>query len=119
MIGIRAWMLLGPDRDEEDRADASPPATGLALAALGVSISLDELTIGFGIGLVRLPLTAVVTAIAVQAFLTAQLGLAIGARIAERWRERAEQGRRHRADPARQLPHHRAARPVTLPYHYA
>ena len=29
--------------------------------------------------------------IALQAFLAAQLGLAIGARIGERWRERAEQ----------------------------
>ena len=52
---------------------------------------LDELAIGFSIGLVRLSLTAAITAIAVQAFLAAQLGLAIGARIAERWRERAEQ----------------------------
>ncbi len=97
--------------------DASPPATGLALAALGVSISLDELAIGFSIGLVRLSLIAVITVMAVQAFLAAQLGLAIGTRIAERWRERAEQVA-GLADPARHLPHHRATRPVTAPYHY-
>ena len=30
-------------------------------------------------------------AIALQAFIAAQLGLAIGAKIGERWRERAEQ----------------------------
>ena len=30
-------------------------------------------------------------AIALQAFVAAQLGLAVGARIGERWRERAEQ----------------------------
>ena len=30
-------------------------------------------------------------AIALQALIAAQLGLAIGAKIAERWRERAEQ----------------------------
>jgi len=33
----------------------------------------------------------VIVAIALQAFITAQLGLAIGARIGERSRERAEQ----------------------------
>jgi putative Mn2+ efflux pump MntP len=31
-------------------------------------------------------------AIVLQALLAAQLGLTIGARISERWRERAEQG---------------------------
>jgi putative Mn2+ efflux pump MntP len=39
----------------------------------------------------RLPVSAVIVAIAMQAFLAAQLGLAFGAKIAERWRERAEQ----------------------------
>jgi putative Mn2+ efflux pump MntP len=34
---------------------------------------------------------AVIVAIAFQAFLAAQLGLGLGARIGERWRERAEQ----------------------------
>ena len=85
VIGIGAWMLLAGDKDEEDRAN------GLALVALGISISLDELAIGFSIGLAGLPVTAVIVAIALQAFLAAQLGLAIGARIGERWRERAEQ----------------------------
>jgi manganese efflux pump family protein len=58
--------------------------------AIGLGISLDELAIGFSIGLVHLPVAAVVLAIALQAFLAAQLGLALGARIAERWRELAE-----------------------------
>jgi manganese efflux pump family protein len=62
----------------------------VALVALGISISLDELAIGFSIGLARLPVTAIIIAIAVQAFLAAQLGLALGSRIGERWRERAE-----------------------------
>ena len=64
---------------------------GLALIALGVSISLDELAIGFTIGLTHLPATAVIVAIALQAFIAAELGLAIGTKIGERWRERAEQ----------------------------
>jgi len=64
---------------------------GLALVGLGISISLDELAIGFSIGLVQLPVSAVIAAIALQAFVAAQLGLAVGATIAGRWRERAEQ----------------------------
>ena len=91
VIGVGAWMLLAGDRDEDDKASRFTSSHGLALVALGVSISLDELAIGFTIGLAHLPVTAVIVAIALQAFIAAQLGLAIGARIGERSRERAEQ----------------------------
>jgi putative Mn2+ efflux pump MntP len=91
VIAIGAWMLLASDQDEEEKASRLAGSHGLALIGLGISISLDELAIGFTIGLAHLPVTAVVIAIALQAFLAAQLGLAIGARIGERWRERAEQ----------------------------
>jgi putative Mn2+ efflux pump MntP len=91
VIAIGAWMLLAGDTDDEDKAARITASRGLALIALGLSISLDELAIGFTIGLAHLPVTAVIVAIAVQAFAAAQLGLAIGTRIGERWRERAEQ----------------------------
>ena len=91
VIGIGIWMLLADNEDEEDKASRILTSSGLALVGLGISISLDELAIGFSIGLVRLPVSAVIVAIALQAFVAAQLGLAIGAKIAERWRERAEQ----------------------------
>ncbi len=91
VIAIGAWMLLAGEKDEEDRAGRVLNSTGLALIALGLSISLDELAIGFSIGLARLPVAAVILAIALQALVAAQLGLAIGARIGERWRERAGQ----------------------------
>jgi putative Mn2+ efflux pump MntP len=90
VIAVGAWTLLRSDEDEEEKASRLTGSHGLALIGLGVSISLDELAIGVTIGLVHLPLTAVIVAIAVQAFIAAQLGLAIGARIGERWRERAE-----------------------------
>jgi manganese efflux pump family protein len=90
VIGIGAWMLLADDKDERDKAGGLVTGRGLALVALGVGVSLDEMAIGFGAGLVRLPVTALIIAIAVQAFLAAQLGLAVGARIAGRWRDRAE-----------------------------
>jgi putative Mn2+ efflux pump MntP len=91
VIAIGAWMLLAGDQDDEEKASRLTSSRGLALLALGISISLDELAVGFSIGLARLPVTAVIVAIAVQAFVAAQLGLTVGARIGGRWRERAEQ----------------------------
>jgi putative Mn2+ efflux pump MntP len=88
--GIGAWMLLSADQDEEAKASRITASRGLALMALGIGISMDELAIGFSIGLTRLPVTTVIAAIALQAFAAAQLGLAAGAKIAERWRERTE-----------------------------
>jgi putative Mn2+ efflux pump MntP len=90
VIGTGAWMLLSDDDDEGAKASRMTTSRGLALIGLGISISLDELAIGFSIGLTRLPVAVVIAAIAVQAFIAAQLGLAVGAKIAERWRERAE-----------------------------
>jgi putative Mn2+ efflux pump MntP len=92
VIAIGAWMLIaGGGEDEEEKASRILTSHGLALVALGISISLDELAIGFSIGLAHLSVTAVVVAIALQAFIAAQLGLAFGAKMSERLRERAEQ----------------------------
>jgi putative Mn2+ efflux pump MntP len=90
VIGIGAWMLFAGEEEEEEKAARMAASRGLALIGLGISISLDELAIGFSIGLSSLPAIAVIVAIALQAFVAAQLGLALGAKIAERWRERAE-----------------------------
>ena len=60
------------------------------MIGLGLSISLDELAIGFSLGLVGLPAVPVIAAIGVQAFLAVQLGLTVGARAGERLRENAE-----------------------------
>ena len=69
----------------------SQPRHGLVLVALGLSISLDELAIGFTIGLLHLRLWLAIVLIGAQAFIVAQLGLRLGARLSEKLRERAEQ----------------------------
>ena len=61
------------------------------LLALGISISLDELAVGFTIGLLHFSLWLAVLLIGAQAFAFAQLGLRLGARLNETLRERAEQ----------------------------
>jgi putative Mn2+ efflux pump MntP len=57
---------------------------------LGVSISIDELAIGFTIGLLHFPVFVVVVLIGAQAFILTQLGIRLGQRIGERIREGAE-----------------------------
>ncbi|MGH3609526.1 MAG: manganese efflux pump [Pseudonocardiaceae bacterium] len=76
--------------DEAAKARQLINARGLALIGLGLSISLDELAIGFGLGIGShlTQSTALVAAIAIQTVLVSQLGLSLGARISEHIRER-------------------------------
>ena len=87
-------LLLRPGKSEADegrRLGLLAHARGLAILDLGLSISLDELTVGLSAGLLGLPIAVTVIWIAVQAFAATQLGLRIGARIGEQLRERSEQ----------------------------
>ena len=86
---LGAWMLL--HEDEGEKAAQLAGGHGLVLLALGISISLDELAIGFTIGLLHLSLWLAIVLIGAQAFLFAQLGLRLGAHLNEALRERAEQ----------------------------
>jgi len=84
---------LWPSADEEGeqrRLELLARARGFAILVLGLSISLDELTIGFSAGLLGLSLLVTVIWVGMQAFLATQLGLRIGARLGEKIRERAE-----------------------------
>jgi putative Mn2+ efflux pump MntP len=91
LVAVGVWMLASGDEDaEEERARRLVTGRGLAVVGLGLAISVDELAIGFGLGLTGLSPVAVVVAIAVQAFVAVRLGLALGSRIGERWREIAE-----------------------------
>jgi manganese efflux pump family protein len=81
-------MLVEGDEDAEKR-----PLLGRSLVAtiaLGLSVSLDELAIGFTLGLLRVPLIPVIVLIAAMAFLASQAGLRLGARIGKEIAERAE-----------------------------
>jgi putative Mn2+ efflux pump MntP len=90
LVAIGGWMLLGHDDSETKRVEQLPQRAGIALVALGVSISLDELAIGFSIGLIHLSLVVAVIAIGAQAFIASQIGLRIGARLGEATREPAK-----------------------------
>jgi len=91
---VAGLFLLRPGdggESEERRLRLLAHARGLAVLDLGLSISVDELSVGLSAGLLALPLAAAVAWIAVQAFAATQLGLRFGARIGEAVRERSEQ----------------------------
>jgi putative Mn2+ efflux pump MntP len=90
LLTLGTYLIFGAEHDEVDAASRLSRAQGLALLALGVSISLDELAIGFSVGLLHLPVAWAIVLIGSQALLAAQLGLRFGARLGEHVRERAE-----------------------------
>jgi putative Mn2+ efflux pump MntP len=90
LIAFGLYTLLGSDVDEQQRLGQLARLRGPAALLLGISISLDELAIGFTFGLLRLPVVAVVVLIGAQAFVVTQLGLRLGHRLSERIRETAE-----------------------------
>jgi putative Mn2+ efflux pump MntP len=94
-IGILAalgvWMLVHEDENGVEQAEQLVSASGLILVGIGVSISLDELAVGFTIGLLHLSIWLAVALIGVQAFVLSQVGLLLGTRISENARENTEQ----------------------------
>jgi len=90
LASVGVWMIAHEDDDEVEQASRLVGGRGFALIAIGISISLDELAIGFTIGLLHLPLWLAIVLIGLQAFVVAQLGLRLGTRISEHARENAE-----------------------------
>jgi manganese efflux pump family protein len=90
LFGLGAWMLFADESDETEVVGGLAGLTGLALIGFGISISLDELAIGFTIGLVHLSIALAVVAIGAQAFVASQVGLSAGARLGHVVREWAE-----------------------------
>ena len=92
VAALGLYMLLTEENEEAESARLlSMSDRGLfGAVALGVSISLDELAIGFSAGLLHLPVLPMVIAIAVQTFIVTQLGMRLGTRVGERWREYSE-----------------------------
>ena len=85
LAGIGILMLRSGDAEEgaERNLRLLESARGWSIVFLGVGISVDELAVGFGVGLLRLPFLLLIALIAVQAFIAAQLGMRLGSRLAE------------------------------------
>jgi putative Mn2+ efflux pump MntP len=79
------WESISGD---DDREPAVETLGGLVLTAL--SVSMDELAVGFSMGALGLPVGLAVALIAAQAFGVTLLGMALGNRIGEHVAERGE-----------------------------
>ncbi|MEO8745590.1 MAG: manganese efflux pump [Candidatus Dormiibacterota bacterium] len=93
VLFVAGLLVLRPGRDdstEARRLGLLAQAHGVAIVGLGLSISLDELTIGLSAGLLGLSVLVTVIWVGVQAFVATQIGLRLGGRLAEETRERAE-----------------------------
>jgi manganese efflux pump family protein len=88
LIAFGIYTLAGDDDDE--RVAELAEMTGVRTIALGISISLDELAIGFTLGLLHISAALVIALIAGQTLIVTQLGLRLGSRLSERIRESAE-----------------------------
>jgi putative Mn2+ efflux pump MntP len=90
LLAFGVYTLLGSEGDDEKKLATLAAVRGPGVLLLGLSISLDELAIGFTLGLLRLPVALIIGLIAIQALVVSQLGFRLGARLSERLREAAE-----------------------------
>jgi putative Mn2+ efflux pump MntP len=91
LVVLGIWMLKEPEETEQKHVQQLASRHGLALIGLGLSISIDELVMGFTIGLLHLSIWLAITLIGAQAFLLAQVGMRLGARVritTQEWAER-------------------------------
>src|SRR5207247_4205685 len=75
-LGVRT-LRPGDETGERAAAQLLARTRGLALIGLGIGISLDELAIGFSVGLLRIPIILAAVLIAAPAFIAAQIGVRI------------------------------------------
>lgn len=86
LLVIAGWLMYFDD--EEDKLERKLVGWTLLLTAL--SISLDELAVGFSIGLIGVPVALTIILVAVQAFLFTLVGLTFGAKLKRYFGEWAE-----------------------------
>lgn len=84
--GLAVRESLSEDEDEAPKSILE----GKNLWMAGLSVSLDELAIGFSLGSLHVPIGLFVGIIAVQAFAVTLLGLNIGQRLGQKLGQRAE-----------------------------
>ncbi len=90
LIGLGIYLLFQNEESEGHRLERLARSNGIAMVGAGVAVSLDELAIGFTLGLLGVPILAALILIAVQAFTVSQVGFVVGARVSESIREGAE-----------------------------
>jgi putative Mn2+ efflux pump MntP len=89
-IGIGIYLIFFEDEDKEEEK-LEPNLVGLILILTTLSISLNELAVGFSIGMIGIPILLSVFLIDFQAFVFTFIGLTFGLRIKpylDKWAEK-------------------------------
>ncbi len=99
LVGTGVWLLregLADDDDDDEpggeaaRIMSAATARGLPLIGIALSVSLDELAVGFSFGVLRLSVAPALAAIALQALVVSLGGQWLGRRVGAALGERAE-----------------------------
>jgi putative Mn2+ efflux pump MntP len=90
LIGFGLYTLAGTEADEAAGYASLLERGPLAAFVFGLSVRIDELAIGFTLGLLGVDVVWMVIVVAAHALVLAQLGLRLGGRLSERTREAAE-----------------------------
>lgn len=80
LVGVATWLIFFEDEDEEEEK-LERTLVGWTLILTALSISLDELAVGFSMGLVGVPVTLTIILIALQAFIFTFIGLTFGSKL--------------------------------------
>ena len=91
--GLEIREAIMDDDDDDDDAPVNPTLPiekKRPLLLTGLSVSLDELAVGFALGVLHVALGPALVYIALQAFALTFVGLLIGQRLGKRLGERAE-----------------------------
>lgn len=80
LLAVAVWLVFFEDEDDEEEK-LERNLVGWTLILTGLSISLDELAVGFSIGLVGVPVALTIVLIALQAFIFTFVGLTFGSKL--------------------------------------
>ena len=87
---IFVGVLAVRDGLRDDDEQKPPDVHGIRLLLLGLSVSIDELAVGFSLGVLRVPVGFAIAFVGGQAFVLTFLGLSQGQRMGKSFGERAE-----------------------------
>jgi putative Mn2+ efflux pump MntP len=98
LLGAIVLVLLGismiwgnvKDDDEDICVRAINPLQGLSLVLLAISVSIDALAVGFGLGMLDVNLTLLCTILGIVIFIIALAGLMLGRKLGVMIGQRAE-----------------------------
>lgn len=84
LVVMGVYSLLKRSGDGEDEAERIAKSKGFNILFLAVALSLDNLTVGFGVGMFNAPLAVAAVVFGVVSLVMTLLGLEIGRMLGKR-----------------------------------